>query len=144
MSQRGPDNWDMKWNEWGFRPPLWACRLNWTRRTCWGWWDEWYEQLGYCFYYLHDLSKYEVSGWWWCNVGPASQTVDQHYTNTSPLSGGNPVSGCLSCTQWLLSVFEQAWRAGSANQHILFHHSYLYKHSEKSGRVPFGSVMFKL
>ena len=30
-----------KWNESGFRPLLWTCRLNWTRRTSWGWWDEW-------------------------------------------------------------------------------------------------------
>ena len=31
----------MKLNEWGFRPPLCTCRLNWTRRTSWGWRDEW-------------------------------------------------------------------------------------------------------
>ena len=31
----------MKWNEWGFRPPLCTYRLNWARRTSWGWWDEW-------------------------------------------------------------------------------------------------------
>ena len=31
----------MKWNESGFRPPLWTYRLNWARRTSWGWWDEW-------------------------------------------------------------------------------------------------------
>ena len=30
-----------KWNESGFRPPLCTYRLNWTRRTFWGWWDEW-------------------------------------------------------------------------------------------------------
>ena len=29
-----------KWNEWGFRPPLCTYRLNWARRTSWGWWDE--------------------------------------------------------------------------------------------------------
>ena len=33
--------WEMKWNESGFRPPLCTCRLNWARRTSWGWWDEW-------------------------------------------------------------------------------------------------------
>ena len=33
-------NW-IKWNESGFRPPLCTYRLNWTRRTSWGWWDEW-------------------------------------------------------------------------------------------------------
>ena len=27
-----------KWNESGFRPPY---RLNWARRTSWGWWDDW-------------------------------------------------------------------------------------------------------
>ena len=30
-----------KWNESGFRPPLCTCRLNWARRTSWGWWDDW-------------------------------------------------------------------------------------------------------
>ena len=30
-----------KWNEWGFRPPLCTNRLNWARRTSWGWWDDW-------------------------------------------------------------------------------------------------------
>ena len=29
------------WNESGFRPPLCTYMLNWTRRTSWGWWDEW-------------------------------------------------------------------------------------------------------
>ena len=29
------------WNESGFRPPLCTYRLNWARRTSWGWWDEW-------------------------------------------------------------------------------------------------------
>ena len=28
-------------NESGFRPPLCTYRLNWARRTSWGWWDEW-------------------------------------------------------------------------------------------------------
>ena len=32
-------NW--KWNESGFRPPLCTYRLNWARRTSWGWWDDW-------------------------------------------------------------------------------------------------------
>ena len=31
----------MKWNESGFRPPLCTYMLNWTRRTSWGWWDDW-------------------------------------------------------------------------------------------------------
>ena len=30
----------LKWNEAGFRPPLCTYRLNWTRRTSWGWWDD--------------------------------------------------------------------------------------------------------
>ena len=30
-----------KWNESGFRPPLCTYRLNWARRTSWGWWAEW-------------------------------------------------------------------------------------------------------
>ena len=30
-----------KWNESGFRPPLCIYRLNWARRTSWGWWDDW-------------------------------------------------------------------------------------------------------
>ena len=39
--------WDLpeldlwKWNESGFRPPLCTNRLNWARRTSWGWWDDW-------------------------------------------------------------------------------------------------------
>ena len=32
---------DKKWNESGFRPPLCTYRLNWARRTSWGWWDDW-------------------------------------------------------------------------------------------------------
>ena len=38
------DSWGhkkMKWNESGFRPPLCTYRLNWARRTSWGWWDGW-------------------------------------------------------------------------------------------------------
>ena len=31
----------LKWNKWGFSPPLSIYRLNWARRTSWGWWDEW-------------------------------------------------------------------------------------------------------
>ena len=31
----------MKWNVSGFRPPLCTYRLNWARRTSWGWWDDW-------------------------------------------------------------------------------------------------------
>ena len=34
-------NGKMKWNESGFRPPLCTYRLNWARRTSWGWWDDW-------------------------------------------------------------------------------------------------------
>ena len=30
-----------KWNESGFRPPLCTYRLNWARKTSWGWWDDW-------------------------------------------------------------------------------------------------------
>ena len=30
-----------KVNESGFRPLLCTYRLNWARRTSWGWWDEW-------------------------------------------------------------------------------------------------------
>ena len=30
----------MKWIESGFRPPLCTYRLNWARRTSWGWWNE--------------------------------------------------------------------------------------------------------
>ena len=35
------DNKKWKWNESGFRPPLCTYRLNWARRTSWGWWDDW-------------------------------------------------------------------------------------------------------
>ena len=34
-----------KWNESGFRPPLCTYRLNWARRTSWGWWDDWYDTV---------------------------------------------------------------------------------------------------
>ena len=34
-------SWKMKWKEFGFRPPLCTYRLNWARRTSWGWWDDW-------------------------------------------------------------------------------------------------------
>ena len=34
-------SWVYKWNESGFRPPLCTYRLNWARRTSWGWWDDW-------------------------------------------------------------------------------------------------------
>ena len=30
-----------KWNESSFMPPLCTYRLNWVRRTSWGWWDDW-------------------------------------------------------------------------------------------------------
>ena len=30
-----------KWDESGFRPPLCTYRLNWARRTSWGWWNDW-------------------------------------------------------------------------------------------------------
>ena len=33
--------WSGEWNESGFRPPLCTYRLNWARRTSWGWWDDW-------------------------------------------------------------------------------------------------------
>ena len=44
-----PRNWPgvsrqgglIKWNESGFRPLLCTYRLNWARRTSWGWWDDW-------------------------------------------------------------------------------------------------------
>ena len=34
-------NVSQKWNESSFRPPLCTYRLNWARRTSWGWWDDW-------------------------------------------------------------------------------------------------------
>ena len=37
-------NFPCKWNESGFRPPLCTYRLNWARRTSWGWWDDWETQ----------------------------------------------------------------------------------------------------
>ena len=30
-----------RWDKSGFRPPLCTNRLNWARRTSWGWWDDW-------------------------------------------------------------------------------------------------------
>ena len=40
-SEDGTRTNEMKWDESGFRPPLCTYRLNWARRTSWGWWDEW-------------------------------------------------------------------------------------------------------
>ena len=37
----GDGRQEIKWNESGFRPPLCTYRLNWARRTSWGWWDDW-------------------------------------------------------------------------------------------------------
>ena len=34
-------NTEIKWNKEGFMPPLCTCRLNWTKRTSWGWLDKW-------------------------------------------------------------------------------------------------------
>ena len=46
-----------KWNESGFRPPLCTYRLNWARRTSWGWWDDWDDTV------LHTQNlKFEP--WW--------------------------------------------------------------------------------
>ena len=36
-----PNSPQNKWNESGFRPPLCTYRLNWAKRTSWGWWDDW-------------------------------------------------------------------------------------------------------
>ena len=40
LNHSSPDI-ERKWNESGFRPPLCTYRLNWARRTSWGWWDDW-------------------------------------------------------------------------------------------------------
>ena len=32
---------EQKWNESGSRPPFCTYRLNWAKRTSWGWWDDW-------------------------------------------------------------------------------------------------------
>ena len=40
-----PHKYVWKWNESGFRPPLCTYRLNWARRTSWGWWDDWYDTV---------------------------------------------------------------------------------------------------
>ena len=40
-NNRANSQYKMKWNESGFRPPLCTYRLNWARRTSWGWWDDW-------------------------------------------------------------------------------------------------------
>ena len=41
ISLYSPNLPKMKLNESGFRPPLCTYRLNWVRRTSWGWWDDW-------------------------------------------------------------------------------------------------------
>ena len=37
----GENSIKIKWNESDFRPALCTYRLNWARRTSWGWWDDW-------------------------------------------------------------------------------------------------------
>ena len=32
-----------KWNKSSLKPLLCTYRLNWPRKTSWGWWDEWYD-----------------------------------------------------------------------------------------------------
>ena len=39
-TESGSPTKEIKWNESGFRPPLCTYRLNWARRTSWGW-DDW-------------------------------------------------------------------------------------------------------
>ena len=41
LVKRGLWNRKWNWNESGFRPLLCTYRLNWARRTSWGWWDDW-------------------------------------------------------------------------------------------------------
>ena len=41
MTFRERKPFQKKWNDSGFRPPLCTYRLNWARRTSWGWWDDW-------------------------------------------------------------------------------------------------------
>ena len=67
----------MKWNESGFRPPLCTYRLNWARRTFWGWWDEWDDTV-----LQTQDSKFEP---WWSEATtlapppPPPNTADAHF-----------------------------------------------------------------
>ena len=63
----------MKLNKSGFRPPLCTYRLNWARRTSWGWWDAYNVP---CAEDVGLPTKFRL------NVGPASQ----------PIAGSMPVN----------------------------------------------------
>ena len=58
------DGLKMKWDESGFRPPLCTYRLNWARRTSWGWWDDWDDTV-----LQTQDSKFEP---WWSEVEHAT------------------------------------------------------------------------
>ena len=63
----------LKWNEWGFKPPLCTCRLNWARRTSWEWWDEWEDTA----FQTHN-SKFEP----WCSgIKLQMNESPKHFTN---------------------------------------------------------------
>ena len=68
----------MKWNESGFRPLLCTYRLNWARRTSWGWWDDWDDTV------LQTQNSFEIHPLAiWCrarylSVTEAPQNTDFH------------------------------------------------------------------
>ena len=65
----------IKWNESGFRPPLCTYRLNWARRTSWGWWDDWDDTV-----LQTQDSKFEP---WWSEA--------EHATSRSRVSAGHHI-----------------------------------------------------
>ena len=66
----------MKWNEWDFRAHLRTHRLNWARKTSWGWWDEWDDTT-----LQTQDSKFEP---WWSE---AEHTTSEASYNIGSLSG---------------------------------------------------------
>ena len=66
-----------KWNKSGFRPPLCTYRLNWARRTSWGWWDDWDDTV----LQTQDFEIRALAVWGWArylSVTEAPHDTDFH------------------------------------------------------------------
>ena len=87
-------------NESGFRPPLCTYRLNWARRTSWGWWDDWDDTV-----LQTQDSKFEP----W-------RSEAEHATSRSRslLQNGNTPSTLCACSKtahrWHYAPHSMSWR----------------------------------
>ena len=90
-----------KWNESGFRPPLRTYRLNWARRTSWGWWDEWDDTV----LQTQDLKFVP----WWSEA--------EHATSRS-----RKLPTILTCSSsWRESLTSLEWYSNSYKAEIFLH-----------------------